>query len=186
MTAPKVNATTDPLASGDRLPKLLFASESESVYAILDGASVPGLLEKLAVAKEEHACLYRGALAPDLAKVAPYLIKLRPEGLLTDWILSEGWGKHWGIFAVTPVGLEALRRHFRQFLRVKDHTGKILYFRYYDPRVLRVYLPTCKRVEIKAVYGPISRFIAEDESPIQALVFPFDPVKIKPLPQPLA
>lgn len=178
-----MNATATKLSAGDSLPKLLFASENESVYAILDGASVPGLLEKLAGAKEEYACLYRGALEPDLAKVAPYLIKLRRDALLTDWILSQGWGNHWGIFAVTPVGLETLRRHFRTFLRVRDHTGKILYFRYYDPRVLRVYLPTCNRAEVKAIYGPVSRFIVEDERSDRALLFPFDPVKTRPLPE---
>ena len=186
MTAPNVKATTTKSFAGEALPKLLFASENESVYAILDGASVPALLEKLAGAKEEYACLYRGALEPDLAKVAPYLIKLRKDSLLTDWICSDGWGNHWGIFAVTTVGLEALRRHFRTFLRVRDHTGQILYFRYYDPRVLRIYLPTCNRVEIKAVYGPVSRFIVEAEQGDRALLFPFDPVKIKPFPQNLA
>jgi hypothetical protein len=161
------------------LKQLLFASECESVYAVLDGASVPGLLKRLAAAREESACLYRGELEPDLAEVAPYLVKLREKSEFTEWLLEEGWGRHWGIFAITPVGLEALRRHFRQFLRVKDHTGKILYFRYYDPRVLQVYLPTCRRDEIKIIYGPVLRFIAEDRKAGTAYVFPHDPVKIK-------
>jgi hypothetical protein len=154
-----------------RLRQLLFASDSESTYAILDGASVPGLPAKLRAAKEEWACLYRGELEPDLAEVAPYLIKLRRQSPLTDWILGEGWGRHWGIFAITQAGLEALRRHLRGFLRVKDSTGKILYFRYYDPRVLRVYLPTCKGAELKTLFGPVSRYAAEGDRSAQALVF---------------
>lgn len=169
-----------------KLKELLFASEYESVYAVLDGASVPGLLEKLAEAKEEYACLYRGELGPDLAEVAPYLVKLRRESALTDWILAEGWGNHWGIFAVSPVGLEALRRHFRGFLRVKDHMGKILYFRYYDPRVLQVYLPTCRRTEISAIFGPVSKYIAEQERNGHAVVYAHDPVRIKPVIEHLA
>src|SRR5690349_16361259 len=112
-------------ANLERLRHILFASDHESTYAILDGASVPGLRLKLHTAKEEWACLYRGELAPDLAEVAPYLIKLRRVSPLTDWILGEGWGNHWGIFAISAVGLEALRRHLRGFLRVKDATGKI-------------------------------------------------------------
>jgi hypothetical protein len=136
-------------------------------------------LLKLQTAKEEWACLYRGELEPDLAEVAPYLVKLRQQSPLTDWILGEGWGRHWGIFAITPVGLEALRRHLRGFLRVKDSTGKILYFRYYDPRVLQVYLPTCRRDEIQTLYGPVRRYIAEDAKSGGALVFPHDPARIK-------
>lgn len=168
-----------------RLKALLFSSEAESVYAILDGASVPELLPQLAEAKEESACLYRGELEPDLAQKAPYLIKLRRDSPLTDWILNDGWGNHWGIFATTPAGLEALRRHFRRFLRVKDHTGKILYFRYYDPRVLTVYLPTCRRSEISAIYGPIRQYLAEDETTGDAVLFAHDPIRIKPVVQSL-
>jgi hypothetical protein len=173
-----VSATETPKPSIEALRELLFAAEDQSVYAVLDGASVPDLLGKLHAAKEEWASLYRGELEPDLAEVAPYLVKLRPKSPLTDWILAEGWGNHWGIFAVTPVGLEALRRHFRKFLRVRDHADEILYFRYYDPRVLRVYLPTCRRNEIKIVYGPVQQYIAEDARPDRALVFPHDAVKI--------
>jgi hypothetical protein len=163
----------------ERLRQLLFASDHESTYAILDGASVPDLRMKLHTAKEEWACLYRGELAPDLAEVAPYLIKLRRKSPLTDWILGEGWGNHWGIFAISSVGLEALRRHLRGFLRVKDSSGKILYFRYYDPRVLPIYLPTCRRDEIKTLYGPVLRYITEAAKSGCALVFPHAPVKIK-------
>jgi hypothetical protein len=43
--------------------------------------------------------------------------------------------------------------------------NKLIFFRYYDPRVLRVYLPTCNAEEIRSVFGPISAYIAEDEDP---------------------
>jgi hypothetical protein len=167
----------------DQLRALLFAHEDESTYAVLDGASVPELVAKLSDAREEWACLYRGELEPDLAEVAPYLVKLRSESPLTDWILSEGWGNHWGIFAITQAGLEALRRHFRHFLRVKDDTGKVLYFRFYDPRVLHVYLPTCNRAEIKAIYGPVHRYILEDAKTGSAVVFPHNQIRLKPVNQ---
>lgn len=163
----------------EQFNSLLFSRDDESTYAVIDGASVPELLPKLYAAKEEWACLYRGELEPDLAQVAPYLVKLRRKSTLTQWILSEGWGNHWGIFAITPIGLEALRRHFRHFLRVKDPSGKVLYFRFYDPRVLRVYLPTCNRTEIKTIYGPILRYIAENAKTGQPEVFPHAPNRIK-------
>jgi hypothetical protein len=177
---------TDTIHNVDRLRQLIFASEDESVYAILDGASVPGLLKQLYRAREEYACLYRGELEPDLANVAPYLIKLRQDSPLTHWILTEGWGNHWGIFVSSAAGLEALRRHFRTFLRVRDHTGKILYFRYYDPRVLCVYLPTCNRAEITAIYGPITRYVAEDDQTGDAMVFAYSPIRIEPAVENLA
>jgi hypothetical protein len=46
---------------------------------------------------------------------------------------------------------------------VKDPDGRILYFRYYDPRVMRVYLPSCNATEMKTVFGPALSYVMEDE-----------------------
>ena len=57
------------------------------------------------------------------------------------------------------------------FLRVRDEQGRFMLFRYYDPRVLRQYLPTCRYDELKTVFGPIRQFIVEGEQPSQLLEF---------------
>ena len=44
-------------------------------------------------------------------------------------------------------------------------------FRYYDPRVLRVYLPTCNFDELQTVFGPVMHFIQEGEVPTELLRF---------------
>lgn len=159
--------------------KLLFKSRYQSVYAVLDGASVPGLLKRLGKAKEDHMCLYRGKLDPELRAAAPHLVKLRQDSSLTDWILDEGWGNHWGIFAISETGLEAMGRHLRKFLRVRGPENQILYFRYYDPRVLPVFLPTCYAQELIEIFGPISRFILEGEGGSQAILVDNNPKKLK-------
>jgi hypothetical protein len=156
----------------EAVSSFLFEQEEGNVYAILDGASVPGLLEKLrAQPPPEYECLYRGEPTPDIAEVAPYLVRLKADTPFTEWVLREGWGKHWGVFAVTTADLLAARLHFRRFLRVYDPDGKPLYFRYYDPRVLRVYLPTCNASELSAFFGPVAAFVLEDEQPGTALRF---------------
>jgi hypothetical protein len=43
--------------------------------------------------------------------------------------------------------------------------AKPMYFRYYDPRVLRMYLPTCNAQELQTVFGPVTSYVVEDESP---------------------
>jgi hypothetical protein len=159
---------------------LLFRDPEETVYVILDGASVPGLPNRLAEAPDTSACLYRGELGLDLKMMAPYLVRLTPESTLLPWLWDEGWGKNWGVYLATPLEFEPLRRHLRGFLRVRDHQGKVLYFRYYDPRVLRVYLPTCNAGEIKTVFGSISRFLCESESPEEMLEFPQHRFRITP------
>ncbi len=150
----------------------LFKDERLLVYAVLDGAAIPGLLDHLyAVPGPEFVCLYRGELNPDLAECAPYLVQLQPDTAFTDWLLAEGWGKHWGVFATASESLKTMRKHFRTFLMVKDPAGQQLYFRYYDPRVLRIYLPTCNAQELGLVCGPVQAYLLEDETPTNLLRF---------------
>lgn len=151
----------------------LFAEEGANVFVVLDGASVSGLLPKLQQQRPDHFCLYRGELKPDIAAVAPYLVQLQPESPFTDWIINQGWGEHWGIFARSEAGLRALRSHFRTFLTVYDADGKPLLFRYYDPRVLRLYLPTCNAEELEIVFGPVATYLLEDEDGGAILSFSF-------------
>jgi hypothetical protein len=150
-----------------KLYQQLFGEPNTLVYAVLDGASIPDLAlpEVLWEHEPEHVCLYRGELEPDLAATAPYLVALDRDAEFTRWVLTQGWGNHWGIFAITPpdVTLAALRKHFRTFLMVTSPENKPLYFRYYDPRVLRVYLPTCNAEELQTVFGPVATYVCEDE-----------------------
>ncbi|HXN45915.1 MAG TPA: DUF4123 domain-containing protein [Bryobacteraceae bacterium] len=152
----------------DQVKEFLFAG-GFGVFAVLDGASVPGLRLKLHQARPEHECLYRGDLEPDMAEVAPYLVRLERKAEFTEWVLTQGWGKHWGIFACAQADLHAMRQHFRRFLIVHDESGKPLYFRFYDPRVLRSYLPTCNASELAAIFGPVDSFVLEGEDPGQLL-----------------
>lgn len=149
----------------------LFTEEGSSVFAVLDGASVADLLDTLDRLKPEYECLYRGELKPDLQEAAPYLARLEPNSEFAEWVIGQGWGKHWGIFALTRADLREMRRHFRTFLMVYDSAGKPLYFRYYDPRVLRVYLPTCNAQELATVFGPVSSYLLEGEQPNTLLRF---------------
>jgi hypothetical protein len=170
----------------EALTRCLFADEELKVYAVLDGAAVPDLLAHLYQHEPDSVCLYRGELKPDMAEVAPYLVQLAPDAEFTFWVLEQGWGQHWGIFAQSYADLRALRRHFRTFLMVYDGAGKPLYFRYYDPRVLRVYLPTCNAEELAAVFGPIESYLLEDEQPTTALRFRNAAGELKQEKQPLA
>jgi len=135
------------------------------IWAILDAAideSIAGALEK---AKLDCCCLFSGRLISALKNAAPYLVKLRFGHAFTEYLVSEAWDRHWCVFFQADASMEELRLHLKQFLRVKDQNGRRLYFRFYDPRVLRVYLPTCTAHELRIFFGPIRRFVMEDEEP---------------------
>jgi len=57
--------------SVQRINSELFDDPGVNAFAILDGASVPGLLQHLHRCDPVRECLYRGELQPDIAEVAP-------------------------------------------------------------------------------------------------------------------
>lgn len=145
----------------EALHQTLFAEDDEDIYAVIDGAACEELLDKLDEFQPEHVCLYAGELEPDMQEVAPYLVMLKAGHPFTEWFLADCFGKHWGIFARSAAGLRTLRRHFRTFLLVKGPDAQTLYFRYYDPRVLTIYLPTADDKEREQVFGPVSVYFCE-------------------------
>lgn len=146
----------------DALHEILFPNDGQHTYAVIDGASCEDLLDRLDEFSPRHYCLYAGEIEPDVEEVAPHLVELLPEHPFTAWLLAEGFGKHWGIFARSPVGLRAMRKHLRTFLLVQSPEGKPLYFRYYDPRVLGNFLRTCNLQQIRSIFGPVTIYFCED------------------------
>jgi hypothetical protein len=112
------------------------------------------------IGPERAVSLYRGQAEHEQWAVAPYLAKV-DESLL-DWIVKTLWKKPWGIFAVAECDLKTLRRHFRRFLTVEEPDGDTMYFRYYDPRILEIFLPTCTRDEMKTFFGPLKGYAIGD------------------------
>lgn len=154
----------------DSLEQELFSDQGRT-YAVLDGASIPELRMALHQHEPEHECLYIGELKPDLQEVAPYLVTLEPDSPFTQLVLEKGWGNHWGIFVQSEAGIRELRQHFRQFITVYDPSGKAMLFRFYDPRVLRIFLPTCSPEEVTKLFGPVKAFAVEAENPGTMLWF---------------
>jgi hypothetical protein len=133
------------------------------VHWLLDGARDPGIVGLLRAGGLEYTCLFSGPLHPELQAAAPYLVHLAAGSPTTERLLRRGWGRAWGILTVAApdVTLVQQRLHFKKFLRVRSEDGRELAFRYYDPRVLNVYLPTCTADEFHTLLGPLGALIAE-------------------------
>jgi hypothetical protein len=158
------------LTYNNRLLEIL-RGQPAPLFALLDAARDARVLELLRASKEKYQSLYEGEQGKLLDDYAPYLLSLPPKSDFLETLVSEGWGKSWGLFLTCDKQFAQLRRYLRRFLLVKDESGRELYFRFYDPRVMRVYLPTCTPAETTRMFGPISRYLIEAAEPDVLLQF---------------
>ena len=141
----------------------VLRNDTGKLYALLDAARTPRIIELLAESGERFQSLYEGEKGRELAAVAPYLAELPDDSFLFSQLVREGWGQSWGVFIRTDCDFSELRKHFRHFLLVKLEDGPDVYFRFYDPRVLRTYLPTCTIGETKQFFGPVFSYLMESK-----------------------
>ena len=108
-----------------------------------------------------RACLLSGALAPAVAAAAPYLVAVdEAEPLIGEW-RESGAGRNWGMLCESALSLEGMRKHLRRFLQVMLPDGTIAQFRFYDPRVLTVYLPTAPADQLSQWFDGVTQFAVE-------------------------
>jgi hypothetical protein len=148
-------------------------ASGQQLFAVVDGARDPRIWDMLIDTGLEQVCLLAGSLTPALAAAAPRLVHLSARARLTRLLFESGWSAHWFVLLRTEpyVTLQQLHHHLRTLLRVRDEAGRILLFRFYDPRVLRTYLPTCTKVEASAVFGPIAEFVCAGEDASDTITF---------------
>jgi len=133
-------------------------------YILLDAARMNGAIQQARALNPDHSCLYEGDSEKFLAAVAPWLFSFAAGSEFAQWVVQEGRRNGWGILFASDVEPVRLYKHLRRFLIVQTDEGREMYFRYYDPRVLRAFLPTCDQVQLKEFFGPITAFLAEDEN----------------------
>lgn len=139
-------------------------AEEAPLFALVDASRSHRALQILHESIDEERSLYDGIKGEALAGVAPHLVTLDRRSDLLDRLVREGWGRRWMIFFTSARPPREVRRHLRRFLLVEDDdNGRRLYFRYHDPRVLRVFLPACTPRQRQDFFGEIQCFIVEGE-----------------------
>lgn len=141
------------------------------VFSLQDAAASPRIHPNMVLSMMDHACLYEGRIPQVLAEAAPHIVRLAASSSYTRWFLEAGWGRQWGVLLQSQANLMALRAHFQRLLLVRDQAGRKFNFRFFDPRVLRTYLPTCEPHELRTVFGPVRRFFVEAENGTDLLIY---------------
>jgi hypothetical protein len=140
-------------------------AEDRHAYVVLDGAQNAQLLDWLyGPDAPRFECLLTGDKEPDMAEVAPYLCKLEPGSRFATEVVEKGWGPNWGVLLTSREDLPRVWRHLRQQFRVYGPDLEPLFFRFYDPRVLRMFLPSCDGKQLADFFGCVDFFLSEGEA----------------------
>lgn len=136
--------------------------EPDPLFAVLDAARDPRVLEVTRESVETYRSLYEGIQGEALSVWAPHLVRLPRGARLLEQLVLEGWGRRWGIYLTSPRPFDEVRTQLRRSLMVgNDASGKPMYFRFYDPQILRLVLPTCSVRQRAQIFGEISGFVIE-------------------------
>lgn len=159
---------TDQLA-GEMVFRRAVAGQA-SLYAVIDAARGPEAIAAIKEAGSSCRSLLQGEFGEKLGEVAPYITAFRADSSFGQWWFEQ-WGHSVGLLLQAPVALDELRTHFRTLLIVRHEDGHKYYFRFYDPRVLRVFLPTCTADEVRRFFGPVTAVYCEGARGEELLTF---------------
>ncbi len=154
------------LAEPNLDPATVLLQHPGHKYAVLDTAVAGDARAQLYQCGAQFWCLYSGDDAAKLEHVAPYLVYLPPDGELLRWMVAQGWGKAWGIFLTSDHPPDVVWHQLRRSLMVgMEGEAEPVYFRFYDPRVLRAFWGIADIEQRGELAGPITAFLMEDEEP---------------------
>lgn len=147
---------------------LLYQTQNTSLarYALIDAAATAQddcIYNRLSQPDIRKQILFTGELAVSADHTAPYLLQLDDQADLANWLMEIGWGNGWGIFLTSREEPEIVLAHARRFFQVRAENGRDIFFRYYDPVILRVFLPLLDTQESLAFFGPVASFLLEDD-----------------------
>jgi hypothetical protein len=145
----------------------LLRSIKQPFYAVVDGCQAFDLICKT---KQQFALearmLFEGPATTheEIGEVAPYVCAVNSDRyFLEEWV--EILGHNVGILITSDVSSKVMYKHLRKIFISQDETNQEYFFRFYDPRVIRGFLPSCRPDEINQFFGPIRSIIVEDIEP---------------------
>lgn len=151
-------------------------------YAIVDSAQRPHFQERLEKLRTPYCSLFDGTSEEALKDIAPLLIEhtgnLTEESLLNRELRNLGEHKPAVSYIVSDTSIDALAKHFRNFhlIRVPEQGGREMLLRWYDTRILPIWLQLLNPDQHAAFFSPISEWLYFDR---------FGDMHELPLPDPL-
>lgn len=125
-------------------------------YLLLDGAQIDDLIQiiyQLEPAPEPHR-LYEGTRYAELADAGPVLIATNHGSLLNQYFEKQ-WHMTAGVALASRAPIDELVQHLSSLVHVSVSGGVTVLFRYYDPRILTLWLTDMSDEQRDTTLGPV-------------------------------
>ncbi|MEL6424444.1 MAG: DUF4123 domain-containing protein [Pseudomonadota bacterium] len=117
-------------------------------HAVIDGARIGALGDRLASAGIEHASLIGPNPSAEVIEAGPWIALMEPGSAILRQLFTDLKGdQDWAFWSAGPaiyirsrLTTAELRAHLRRFVRVQGADGMWMMFRFWDPQVMRHYL----------------------------------------------
>ncbi|HEX9513134.1 MAG TPA: DUF4123 domain-containing protein [Puia sp.] len=142
-------------------------------YLIYDTAlnAVPTLLI-LQKYFEVNQSLFKDTKDEALIDVAPWVFQVDND-LGKKLIDETDLSMQFTLLVESNADINALSAHLRKFI-YQTIDGREYFFRFYDSRVLKKFLPTCDKDQVLEFFGPVMQFIAGGDTREEAIRFRHD------------
>lgn len=135
-------------------------------YLLLDGAQIDDLLAQLYRLEEapQPHLLYRQTRYQALADTGPVLIRLAADSRL-ERHFDDHWRARGGLWLESDADEASLVEHLRSLVHALVQGETTVLLRYYDPRIMRHWLPELAEAERDRLMGPVRRIRLADADP---------------------
>ena len=148
--------------------RTVYTVREEHLLLFLDAAHIPNLHIMLRELNIENLPLFRESPEENIIHVTPFLMRFSPSEILLHWMTMNPVVLETALICTSTAPLADTYSHVRRFLLVKDGTGRQVYFRFWDPRVIEPFLQTATPEERRWFCGPIRGFAYYDKAKFQA------------------
>ena len=139
----------------------------EYIYMLIDNTLLSGPSEPVYRSLVD----YEPMRDAGLHDIEPAIAGPVSQGVDAEKVVSDLLARNCMVLFSSSRRLHDLKRHFMKFIKVRIENDQIVYFRFYDPRVLRAFLPSCSPEQAEEFYGPVRAFFLEGEGREELLAF---------------
>ncbi len=133
------------------------------LFCMIDSARNPYTIPHLVMALTRAAdCLFSGNAKQELGDQTAWVADVTDDRATLEALLDEGYGKGMLSFAFSALDLRAFITHLKKFTKIRDAKGTEHFFRFYDPKVMRQYVPVFNETQHKAFFAGLTSAMFED------------------------